>query len=151
MTDRRSRETGEGRVLLVEDDAAHAELIRRALADHGVASSVAHVEDGEAALDYLLRRGAYAAPGSAPRPHLILLDLRLPKLDGLHVLEEVRRHGAFDDLPVVVLTTSRSADDVARAYRARANSYLVKPLDFDGLSRLIADLGTYWLRWNEQL
>ena len=108
------------------------------------------MQDGEEALDYLLRRGDYAAPGSAPRPEVVLLDLRLPKLDGLRVLEEVRRRKAFDDLPVVVLTTSKSSDDITEAYRNRANSYLVKPLEFDGLSRLISDFGTYWLEWNER-
>lgn len=138
------------RVLLVEDNMAHAELIQRGLGEHRVASSIAHVHDGEEALDYLLRRGAYAAPGSAPRPEVVLLDLRLPKLDGLQVLAEVRRREAFDDLPVVVLTTSKSSEDITEAYRSRANSYLVKPLEYDGLSRLITDFGTYWLQWNER-
>jgi CheY-like chemotaxis protein len=150
MTDLLPQEPGPPRVLLVEDNLAHAELIQRGLGEHRVASSIAHVQDGEEALDYLLRRGAYAAPGSAPRPEVILLDLRLPKLDGLQVLEEVRRSKAFDDLPVVVLTTSKSTEDIAQAYRYGANSYLVKPLEYDGLSRLITDFGAYWLRWNER-
>ena len=139
------------RVLLVEDNPAHAELIRRGLDDHEIASSVAHVQDGEEALDYLLRRGAYADPAAAPRPAVVLLDLRLPKLDGLRVLEEVRRRETFDDLPVVVLTTSKSVEDISEAYRMRANSYLVKPLEYDGLSQLITDFGDYWLQWNERV
>lgn len=151
MSDRGLQEGARARVLLVEDDPAHAELIRRALEDHGAAGSVTHVDDGEEALDYLLRRGAHAAPGSAPRPDLVLLDLRLPRLDGLRVLEEVRRRAELDDLPVVVLTTSRSSADIRQAYGAGANSYLVKPLDYEGLSRLLGDVGTYWLRWNERL
>ena len=149
--DRQSQEAAGPRVLLVEDNLAHAELIRRSLDEHAVASSVAHVQDGEEALDYLLRRGAYSEPEAAPRPEVVLLDLRLPKLDGLQVLEEVRRRESFDDLPVVVLTTSKSVDDISEAYRKRANSYLVKPLEYDGLSRLITDFGDYWLQWNERV
>ena len=149
--DRQSQAVGRPRVLLVEDNLAHAELIRRGLDEHEVASSVAHVQDGEEALDYLLRRGAYSEPEAAPRPEVVLLDLRLPKLDGLQVLEEVRRRESFDDLPVVVLTTSKSVDDISEAYRKRANSYLVKPLEYDGLSRLITDFGDYWLQWNERV
>ena len=150
-SDRHSREAPRPRVLLVEDNLAHAELIRRGLDEHEVASSVAHVQDGEEALDYLLRRGAYSEPEAAPRPEVVLLDLRLPKLDGLQVLEEVRRRETFDDLPVVVLTTSKSVEDITEAYRKRANSYLVKPLEYDGLSRLITDFGDYWLQWNERV
>lgn len=136
------------RVLLVEDNPAHAELIMRCLLDHEVANDVVHVGDGQKALDYLLRQGDYAASGTASRPEVLLLDLRLPKVDGLQVLEEVRRHETFDDMPVVVLTTSSARRDVSQAYAKRANSYLVKPSEYDGLVQMIEDFGSYWLHWN---
>ena len=136
------------KILLVEDNPDHAELILRGFEDHPVANDILHVPDGEAALDYLLRRGPYRQPESSPRPQLVLLDLRLPKVDGLEVLRQIREEPNLDDLPVVVLTTSRSESDVVRAYECQVNSYLVKPLDFASFTSLINDLGYYWLGWN---
>ncbi len=135
-------------ILFVEDNPDHAELVMRSLEDHQVANRIFHVADGEAALDYLFRRGAYADPVNSPRPHVILLDLRLPKVDGLQVLEEMKRSDGLERIPVVVLTTSHADQDVGRAYEHHVNSYLVKPLDFERFSKMIEDLGFYWLRWN---
>jgi CheY-like chemotaxis protein len=135
-------------ILLVEDNAAHAELVKRGLEDHRVPNRIVHLCDGEAALHYLLRRGPFADPARSPRPHVVLLDLRLPRIDGLEVLRQIRTSPELEKLPVVVLTTSEAEQDVAQAYEFRANSYLVKPVDFDRFSRLIADLGFYWLKWN---
>ncbi|MEW6218094.1 MAG: response regulator [Thermodesulfobacteriota bacterium] len=135
-------------ILFVEDNPAHAELVIRSFEDQRVANTIHHVADGEAALDYLLRRGAYAAPADSPRPHVILLDLRLPKVDGLEVLKQIRLSAELRTLPVVVLTTSASEADAAKAYDYHANSYLVKPLDFAKFSELMEDLGFYWLGWN---
>jgi CheY-like chemotaxis protein len=135
-------------ILFVEDNEDHAELVMRSLEDHRVANRIHHLSDGEAALDYLLRRGQYADPESSPRPHLVLLDLRLPKIDGLEVLQEIRSHKELERLPVVILTTSYTEIDVSKAYAHHANSYLVKPLDFEKFSRLMKDLGFYWLNWN---
>ncbi|MCP4661636.1 MAG: response regulator [bacterium] len=136
------------RILLVEDNAAHAMLVIRSFEDHRVANNIHHVSDGEAALDYLFRRGVYTDPQKSPRPHLLLLDLRLPKIDGLEVLKEIRTAREFDSMPVVVLTTSHAEVDVCKAYEHHANSYLVKPLDFDKFTQLMDDLGFYWLGWN---
>lgn len=147
---RQTRAPGPPRVLLVEDNTAHAELITRCLETHEVANEVVHVGDGEEALDYLLRRGEYEDPGRARRPEVLLLDLRLPKVDGLDVLEEIRRHRAFDDMPIIILTTSDAATDISSAYARRANSYLVKPAEYDDLSRLMEEFGTYWLYWNQR-
>ena len=135
-------------VLLVEDEPAHAELVIRSFQNIGVANRINHVMDGEAALDYLFRRGEYADPEKSPTPNLILLDLRLPKVDGLEVLRATKADEVLRRIPVVVLTTSDAESDVARAYENHANSYLVKPVDFKAFGKLMTDLGFYWLAWN---
>jgi CheY-like chemotaxis protein len=126
-------------ILLVEDDPAHAEIAQRNLASLPVASHVTHAADGQAALDLL---------GAGARPDLILLDLRLPKVDGLEVLRRVKSDPALRTIPVIVLTTSDAPGDLDAAYAAGANSYLVKPVVFDNLLRLMDSFGRYWLEWN---
>lgn len=138
-------------ILLVEDNEAHAELVLEALDEHRIANETHHVEDGEAALDYLFRRGQYADEAKSPRPHVVLLDLRLPKVDGLQVLREIKDDPGLKTIPVVVLTTSSAERDLAQAYQHHANSYIVKPVDFKVFVRLMNDLGFYWLSWNKHL
>ena len=135
-------------ILLVEDNEDHAELIRFSFDDQRVANKIYHVTDGEAALDYLFRRKEYSDPEKSPRPHIVLLDLRLPKIDGLEVLKELKTSNELRDIPVIILTTSSAEGDIARAYEYYANSYLVKPVDFDKFTKLMQDLGFYWLAWN---
>jgi CheY-like chemotaxis protein len=135
-------------ILLVEDNLDHAELVVRNLERHRVASSIMHVQDGAEALDYLHREGRYADAALSPRPNLILLDLRLPKIDGLTVLQVIKDDERFASVPVVVLTSSHAEADVNSAYMRRANSYIVKPLDFPKFAQLMNDLGFYWLGWN---
>jgi DNA-binding response OmpR family regulator len=135
-------------ILLVEDDPNHAELILRGLQNHRVASKVYHVDDGEAAQNYLFRRGGYADPQQSPHPHVVLLDLRLPKVDGLELLREIKTSEDLKQIPVVILTSSHAEQDVVKAYQYYANSYLVKPVDFDQFNKLMDDLGFYWLAWN---
>jgi CheY-like chemotaxis protein len=135
-------------VLLVEDDAAHAEIARRNLSNSRVANRVVHVSDGQQALDYLFHEGEFADAAANPRPHVVLLDLRLPKVDGLEVLRRVREREDLKGLPVVVLTTSEAEIDIARAYANLASSYLVKPVDFDKFRSLMDTFGYYWLAWN---
>jgi CheY-like chemotaxis protein len=135
-------------ILLVEDNAAHAELVTRSFERHRITNRIYHVADGEAALDYLWRRGIYADPQQSPRPHLILLDLRLPKINGLEVLKEIKTAPELQRIPVVILTTSEAEQDVKEAYEAHANSYLVKPVDFAKFTQLMEELGFYWLGWN---
>lgn len=137
-------------VLLVEDNQEHAELVIRSFKDHRVANKIHLIADGEAALDYLFRRGAFSDREKSPRPHVILLDLRLPKINGLEVLKEIKRSDDIKQIPVVILTTSEAEVDLAKAYRNHANSYLVKPVDFDKFTELMHDLGFYWLGWNRQ-
>ena len=136
------------RILLVEDNDDHAEAIQRSLMTHQVANNVYRVIDGQQALDYLLRRGEYAEPYKSPRPHVVLLDLRLPKVDGLEVLRVIKESEDLKRIPVVILTSSQAEKDVAMAYDCHANSYVVKPLDFDKFSNLMKDMGFYWLAWN---
>ncbi len=135
-------------ILLVEDNADHAELILRSFREHRLSNVIRLVSDGEAALDYLFRRGEYTNPAQSPRPHAILLDLRLPKLDGLEVLKEIKRAPELRHIPVVILTTSETPQDMAGAYGYHANSYLVKPVCFTKFKQLTNDLGYYWLGWN---
>lgn len=135
-------------ILLVEDNPAHAELVIRSFESQRVVNRIFHVKDGEEALDYLFHRGHYQDPATSPRPNVILLDLRLPKVDGLEVLREIKSSEGLKRIPVVVLTTSQAEIDASRAYDYHANSYLVKPLDFEHFTRLMEELGFYWLGWN---
>ena len=137
-------------ILLVEDNPDHAELVMRNMEDFQVANTIIHVEDGEAALDYLHARGRYADLQQFPTPHLMLLDLRLPKVDGLEVLKEVKTTPRLKAMPVVILTTSDAERDMAQAYEHHANSYVTKPVNFTEFSRLLRDLGFYWLAWNKR-
>jgi CheY-like chemotaxis protein len=136
-------------ILLVEDDPAHAEIVRRNFVNFRMANRLMHVADGQLALDYLFRRGEFQAPDQSPRPNLILLDLRLPKVDGLEVLTAIKANADLARIPVVVLTTSAAEVDMAKAYGNHANSYLVKPVDFPQFLKLMDALGYYWLVWNQ--
>ncbi|HSM72345.1 MAG TPA: response regulator [Anaerolineales bacterium] len=135
-------------VMLVEDNVDHAELVIRTLEEHRIANKVRHFLDGQTALDYLYRRGEFNDQDNNPRPHVILLDLRLPRVDGIDVLKAIKESSELKAIPVVVLTTSEAEKDVARAYYNHANSYLVKPVGFEEFKKLMDDLGFYWLSWN---
>ena len=137
-------------ILLIEDDPAHAELVKRSFEDHHVANQITHLADGEEALAYLFHRGPYTDRRKHPLPHIILLDLRLPRVDGLDVLRQIKTadEEAVRRIPVVILTTSDAEQDLTEAYNRHANSYVVKPLDFDGFTALMNDLGFYWMGWN---
>ncbi len=135
-------------ILLIEDNEDHAELAIRAMRDLRVANTIHHVPDGEKALDYLFSRGAYSDPEKNPRPDLVLLDLRLPRVDGLDVLKTVKSTPELLRIPVVVLTSSEAESDIIQSYDYHANSYIVKPLDFKSFTQLMKDLGFYWLGWN---
>lgn len=136
-------------ILLVEDDLAHAEIVSRNFEDFRLANRLLHVADGQAALDYLYRREEFSNPALSPRPGLILLDLRLPKIDGLEVLKIIKSDPNLAAIPVVILTTSSSEKDLVKAYDNHANSYLVKPVDLPQFLDLMKTLGCYWLAWNE--
>lgn len=131
-------------ILLVEDSPEDAEATLRAFKRAGMANPFHHVGDGDAALDYLYQRGRYAAPGAAPRPGLILLDLNLPGTDGREVLAEVKKDDALRKIPVIVLTTSTDERDIEGCYRAGANSYVKKPVDLDGFMAAVRRLTDFW-------
>lgn len=135
-------------VMLIEDNLDHAELVIRTLADHKVANQIRHFSEGQSALDYLYRRGEYSDPAKSPRPNLILLDLRLPRIDGLEILKDIKNTDELCSIPVVVLTTSEADRDITRAYLNHANSYLVKPVGYEEFNKLMEDMGFYWLGWN---
>lgn len=135
-------------VMLIEDNIDHAELVIRTLEEHRIANRVRHFADGQTALDYLFRRGEFSDPETSRRPHLILLDLRLPRIDGVEVLQAIKSDDELKSIPVVILTTSEAEKDVIRAYMHHANSYLVKPVGFEEFKKLMDDLGFYWLGWN---
>ena len=135
-------------IMLVEDNVDHAELVLRTLESHHLASRVLHFTDGQTALDYLYRRGEFVGSTEAERPHIVLLDLRLPRVDGMDVLKTIKEDPDLKRIPVVILTTSEAEKDVARAYHHHANSYLVKPVGFEDFKKLMDDLGFYWLGWN---
>lgn len=136
-------------ILLVEDDLAHAEIVRRNLERFLTHNRLQHVADGQAALDYLNGVGAWNSVPH-PRPHVILLDLRLPRVDGLEVLRTIKADRNLNRIPVVVLTTSSSEKDMVKAYDNHVNSYLVKPLDLGQFISMIGSLGYYWLEWNKR-
>lgn len=138
-------------VMLIEDNADHAELVIRTLENHHIPTHIQHLSDGETALDYLLRHKNFSDPESSPRPHIILLDLRLPRVDGLEVLRVIKEEETLKNIPVVILTTSEAEKDLAHAYQHYVNSYLVKPVGFEDFSNLMNDLGIYWLGWNKQI
>jgi len=135
-------------VMLIEDNSDHAELVVRTLEEHEISNKVKHFVDGQTALDYLFRRNEYTDEKVSPRPRLILLDLRLPRVDGIDILRTIKENDDLKAIPVVILTTSEAEKDVARAYLNHVNSYLVKPVGFDEFKKLMADLGQYWLGWN---
>jgi two-component system, response regulator len=136
-------------ILLVEDNADDEELTLLALRRNGLINTIRVVRDGVEALDYLLGDAAAGGIGGAQQPRVVLLDLKLPKVDGFEVLRQVKRDPRTRAIPVVVLTSSREEPDLAQSYALGANSYIVKPVSFDQFLTTVQQLGTYWLVANE--
>jgi CheY-like chemotaxis protein len=135
------------RILLVEDDRRDAELTLEALSSHNLANEVVVVEDGPAALDYLRSQGLFAMRALG-NPAVILLDLKLPRMDGLEVLQAIRSDPALALIPVVMVTSSAEERDLIQSYRLGANGYVVKPLDFKEFVSVVASLGVFWAAIN---
>ena len=131
-------------ILLADDDDDDFLLTQQALAESRVANAVQRVRDGEELLDYLHRRAAYAAPAPAPAPALILLDLNMPRMDGREALREIKQDPRLKQIPIVVLTTSRAEEDVVRSYQLGVNSFIKKPVSFQGLVEALGVLERYW-------
>jgi two-component system response regulator len=136
-------------ILLVEDNPSDVGLTRRALEKSHIVNELVVAEDGQEALDYLLGSHPLTGPKIDELPALILLDLKLPKVDGLQVLRRIRAHECTSRLPVVILTTSNEEQDIARSYDLGANSYIRKPVDFIQFVEAVQNLGLYWLVMNE--
>ena len=133
-------------ILLAEDDPGDQELTRRALEQSRIRNELYIVEDGEEALDYLLRRGKYEDPASSPKPDLMFLDLNIPKMDGKQLLKQIRADPNLRRIPVVALTTSKQESDIIHTYDLGANSYIVKPVNMDQFINAIKVLKDYWFQ-----
>ena len=131
-------------VLMAEDDEHDILATRRAWKKHHISNPLYIVNDGEECLDFLHRRGKYGEPGTAPRPGILLLDIRMPKMDGLAVLKHIRKDGQLRRLPVVILTTSRAEEDRLRSYDLGANAYIVKPVGFNNFSDAVRTINLFW-------
>jgi CheY-like chemotaxis protein len=136
-------------ILLVEDNPADVELTLRALKKNNIANKVQIAEDGEVALDFLFGRGQFSSRNTENKPKVVLLDLKLPKVDGLEVLRNLKSNPKTQTIPVVVLTTSKQESDIIESYRLGVNSYIVKPVDFEKFVESVRDLGLYWLLINQ--
>lgn len=137
-------------ILLVEDNPQDAEITIRALRKRNLSNHLVHVKDGQAALDWLFGTGVYAGRDVNQQPKIIMLDIKLPKVDGLDVLRAIRADERTLRVPVVMLTSSREEQDIVRSYKLGVNSYIVKPVDFESFSRAVAEVGYYWLFLNEE-
>ena len=136
-------------ILMADDDADDRLLCQQALEESHVLNDLYFVEDGEQLLDYLNRRGKYAAPADAPRPSLILLDLNMPRKDGREALREIKTNPDLRRIPIVVMTTSQAEEDIFRSYDLGANSFVTKPVTFDRLVELMKALDHFWVEFVE--
>ena len=143
--------TKEVEILLVEDNASDAEMTILALKKNNLANKLLHVKDGAAALDFIFSEGEYANKEIENKLKVILLDLKMPKVSGLEVLQKIRTDERTKTIPVVVLTSSKEDPDIKKCYALQANSYVVKPVEFDEFKKAIADLGLYWMIVNQHL
>jgi CheY-like chemotaxis protein len=142
--------TAEGvELLIVEDDDKDLKLTMHALRSQNVGNQIAVAKDGEEALDFIFCRGSYSGRSPADHPRLILLDLKLPKINGLEVLREIKASPLTQSIPVVVLTSSREEKDMVESYQLGVNSYIQKPVDFDQFREAIRILGLYWMVINQ--
>lgn len=136
-------------ILLVEDNMSDAELTIRALKKQNLANNLIHLKNGAEALDFIFARGDYAARDAERFPKVILLDLKMPKINGIEVLKEIRANKKTRIIPVVVLTSSKEDPDIEACYALGANSYIVKPVEFDNFIKAVSELGLFWLLLNQ--
>ena len=131
-------------VLMAEDDEHDILATKRAWKKHNIANPLFIVNDGEECLDFLHRRGKYGDPGTAPRPGILLLDIKMPKMDGLAVLKHIREDEELRRLPVIILTTSKAEEDRLNSYDLGANAYIVKPVGFENFSEAVGTINLFW-------
>lgn len=144
-------EHSEVEILLVEDNMNDAELTIRALHRSKIVNNIIHLKDGASALDFIFGKGEFEGRNINNKPKVILLDLKMPKVDGMEVLQRIKEDEAMNKIPVVILTSSKESPDVSKAYALGANSYIVKPVEFDGFSKAITELGYYWAILNQDM
>ena len=137
-------------ILLVEDNASDAEMTIDALSQNNLANKLLHVKDGAEALDFIFAEGNYTARKITDKPKVILLDLKMPKVNGIEVLQKIRSDERTKNIPVVMLTSSKEDPDIQKCYDLGVNSYVVKPVEFDAFQKAISELGLYWLIVNQQ-
>ena len=142
-------ENTELEILLVEDNINDAELAIRALRKNNIASHIVHLKDGAVALNFLFGKGEYEGRNINIQPKVILLDLKMPKVTGIEVLEKIKSNELTKKIPVVMLTSSKEHPDVEKSYLLGANSYIVKPVDFENFRETVKDLGMYWMTLNQ--
>jgi len=136
-------------ILIVEDNPNDAQLTMRSLKKHNLANHIMHVSDGQTAVDYLFGEGEYQGRNVLDQPKVVLLDLKLPKLNGLQVLARIRGDARTKMLPVVILTSSQQESDLIESYKLGANSYIVKPVEFENFAKSVQEVGLYWLLLNK--
>jgi two-component system response regulator len=137
-------------ILLVEDNLSDAEMTISALKKNNLANQLLHVKDGAAALDFIFAEGKYADRYIEQKPRVILLDLKMPKVNGIEVLQKIRADERTKNIPVVVLTSSKEDPDIKKCYDLGVNSYVVKPVAFDEFQKAISEVGLYWMIVNQQ-
>lgn len=136
-------------VLLVEDNIHDAEMTIRALRKVNLANNLVHVKDGEEALEFIFAKGKFSDRQPADLPKVILLDIKMPKVDGIEVLKQLKARESSKSIPVVIMTSSKEEEDIINSYELGVNSYVVKPVDFEGFARAVSQLGMYWLLTNQ--
>lgn len=143
--------SNEVEILLVEDNMTDAELTIRALKKVNLANSLIHLKDGAAALDFLFGRGEYAGRVVTQVPKVILLDIKMPRVDGIEVLRQIKAVDITKNIPVVMMTSSKEQPDIVECYGLGVNSYVVKPVEFENFAKAVSELGMYWLLINETI
>jgi CheY-like chemotaxis protein len=136
-------------ILLVEDNEDDAALIIRSLKKHNLTNQLVHVNDGAKALDFIFARGSYAGREINDVPKVVLLDLKMPKVDGLQVLKEIRSDERTRLIPIIIMTSSKEEKDIIASYKLGVNSYIVKPVEFENFAKAVAEVGLYWLMLNQ--
>lgn len=136
-------------ILLIEDNPEEAELAIRSLRKYNLANKLLHIDDGAEAIDVIFSKGKYAGNKNPLQPKLILLDLKLPRVDGLEILRQIKSDEQTKLIPVVVLTSSKEETDIIESYRMGVNSYIVKPVNFDSFTKAVSELGLYWVVHNQ--
>jgi len=136
-------------ILLVEDNMHDAELTIRSLRKVNLANKLIHVKDGAEALDFIFAKGTFAHRQIENKPKVILLDIKMPKVDGIEVLRQIKLNDSTKVIPVVIMTSSKEEQDIITSYNLGVNSYVVKPVDFEGFAKAVSELGFYWLMTNQ--